>query len=572
MSTNTPEVSVDGKARVGRLYGAVFMTVVLVCAAFGAAASCLLLITYTLQSIPQQDGTLLKLATKAVFFLLVLIGASFSLWRTRFHTRTALSEIETSTVYTRKGILGLVAVLLLIAFEVAPNLSRYPWAAPDEAHHLIVARNLATHGLYASGDPNSGFRLFDPYDSVGAPVIVPVAGALRLAGIAPLPDAMLSAARFVMVLYYLLLCAALFFLARSVLGPAATLAGILVMTASFGSTYLARTLYGEAPALTFLAIGLILWRRGLVQPGLSRWLPMAGLFFGVSILCKSIFVLTAFAFLGAYAYDLATFRRTRFIHYFAPGLCGLLVIIAWWALQASLQYDVATEAAGALGMYQHNLMFGYRSAGRALAWIFREPLALLGLLCGVILAVPALFRKRYDPPLIVLFLVGAFFAFWWIFFTPGQIPRYVWFSYAIAALFAGALVWNALRDAFNSRRPLLRRAVSVALVLIVLIPAGERVARESTEILTLDEMRDDRELAVLLRNLPQSTRVSTTYWPLARTLNFLASRHVEAIDEIPARIDAGALVIADLMTQPDSVKGHKPAVRIGRYALFAGAP
>jgi hypothetical protein len=223
-------------------------------------------------------------------------------------------------------------------------------------------------------------------------------------------------------------------------------------------------------------------------------------------------------------------------------------------------------------MYQHNLMFGYRSAGRALAWISREPLALLGLLSGVLLAVPALFHKRYDPPLIVLFFVGAFFAFWWIFFTPGQIPRYVWFSYAIAALFAGALVWNALRDAFNRRRPLLRRAVSVALVLIVLIPAGERVAREFTEILTLDEMCDDRELALLVRNLPQSTRVSTTYWPLARTLNFLASRHVGTIDGIPARIDADALVIADLMTQPDSVKGHKPAIRIGRYALFTGAP
>lgn len=572
MSTNTPEASINDKARVGRLYGAVFMTAILVCAAFGAAASCLLLIAYTLQNSPGQDGTVFKLAVKAVFFLLVSIGACVSLWRTSLHTRTAPSEIETSTVHARKEILGLVAVLLLIAIEVAPNLSRYPWAAPDEAYHLIVARNLATHGLYASGDPDSGFRLFDPYDSVGAPVIVPVAGALRLAGIGLAPGAMLSAARLIMVLYYLILCAALFFLARSVLGPAATLAGLLVMTASFGSTYLARTLYGEVPGLTFLALGLILWRRGLLQPGFSRWLAMAGIFFGVSVLCKSILVLATFAFLGAYAYDLATFRRTRFLHYFAPGLCGLLVIIAWWTLQASLQYDVATEAAGALGMYQHNLMFGYRSAGRALAWIFREPLALLGLLCGVILAVPALFRKRYDPPLIVLFFVGAFFAFWWIFFTPGQIPRYIWFSYAIAALFAGALVWNGLRDAFSSQRTLLRRAVSVALVLIVLIPAGERVAREFTEILTIDEMRDDRELALLVRDLPQSTRVSTTYWPLARTLNFLASRHVGTIDTVPVRIDAGALVIADLMTQPNSVKGHKPAIRIGRYALFTGAP
>jgi hypothetical protein len=107
---------------------------------------------------------------------------------------------------------------------------------------------------------------------------------------------------------------------------------------------------------------------------------------------------------------------------------------------------------------------------------------------------------------------------------------------------------------------------------VILVPAGERVSREFTEILTIDEMHDDRELALLLRDLPESTRVSTTYWPLARTLNFLAGRHVDTIDKVPARIDAGSMVIADLMTQPDSVKGRKPSVSIGRYAIFTAAP
>jgi len=557
-----------------RCYVTALLVVLFVCASFAAVASLLLLIAYAVTGNEQDGGLLLRLGIKGAFFVLAtaILGGSM------FATRHRREIVEQPPSAVGRGALswtefaGLLAVLLMIAFEVAPFLSRYPWAAPDEMHHLVVARNVAAYGLYASGSPDKGFKLFDPYDSVGAPVILPVAALLRLVGMDSPPEIMLPAARVVMVAYYLLLCTAVFFLARGVLGPAATLAGILVMTASFGSTYLARTLYGEAPALAFLVMGLSLWRRGLAQPRVSRWLLLAGVFFGVSVLCKSIMALAAFAFVGAFVYDMVAFRKTRWLHFLVPGLSGSFVIAAWWALQASLQYHVIMEAGGTLGMYQHNLMFGYRSVGRAVGWMLQEPLALLGLVCGAVIAAAAIFRKRYDPPLVVLFLVAALFAFWWVFFTPGQIPRYVWFSYAIGALFAGAAAWNALRDAFNRHCVLLRRAIGVALVLIVLLPAVERVAREATEILTIDEMRDDRELALLIRDLPQSTRISTTYWPLERTLNFLARRSVEVIGVIPDRVGVGRLVIVDLITQPNMAKGFKPTIRVGRYAILTGTP
>jgi hypothetical protein len=570
VNNDTQQASSLAEYSATRCYSMAFLTVLLVCTSFAAAASCLLLIVYGLTENVQDTGLLFRLGVKAVFFIVATAVSGGVMWATRPTTCANYPGIQVHCSLGWKEGAGLLAILSMIAFEITPNLPRYPWGAPDETHHLVVARNVAAYGLYASGNADAGFKLFDPYDSVGAPVILPVAAALRLAGVDSSPETMLLAARLVAVMYYVILCMAVFFLARTVLGAPSALMGILVMTASFGSTYLARTIYGEVPALAFLVVALYLWREGLREPRASGWLVLAGACFGLSVLCKSIMVLTVFAFLGAYAYDAVTFRRTRWSHFLIPGLCCFFVIAAWWVFQTLFQYDVVTEAGGTLGMYQHNLMFGYRSAGRAIEWMLKEPLALLGILCGMAIAVPILFHKRYDPPLVVLFLTAAFFAFWWIFFTPGQIPRYVWFSYAIGAVLAGAAGWNALRDAFSGRRAWLRRAIGVALAVIVFLPAVERASREVTEIFTIDEMHDDRELALLIQDLPRSAHVSTTYWPLARTLNFLACRNVEVIERVPARIDLGTIVIVDLMTQPDLAKGFRPSMHLGRYAILTG--
>lgn len=588
-----PECAQTDETPLPRVFRTALFAALFTCASFAAAASALLLITYALHGSAQPDSTLAKLWVKTVVFLLIALETGLLLWRSRRNTQ--LSTVAERAQASSKGLLGLLVVLLLIALEIVPNLARYPWAAPDETYHMTVARNLSFHGLYASGDPDAGFTMFDPYDSVGAPVIAPIAGALRLAGPGAAPEAMLIATRVVMLAYYFLLCIALFFLGRPLLGSTGALAGLLLMSASFGSTYLARTLYGEVPALAFFASGLICWRRGLTASWFSPWLPFAGLLFGMSVLCKSILILTAFAFLGALLYDAATFRRTRLRHYFVPAVFGTAVIAAWWTLQALLRHGSPAEDGGTISFYQHYLMFGYRSALHAVAWVLQDPLALIGLLSGMGLAVPLVFHRRYDPALVVLFLGAVFFAFWWIFFTPGQIPRYVWFSYAIAALFTGGALWDALRCVFQppqendahipplkggmsveATRPktahALERLVSLLLVVVVLLPAGQRVFREVSAIYTIDEMRDDRELALWVRDVPESSRVATTYWPLARTLNVLGGRHVDTIGTLPRHAVAGSTIITDSITQPEAARGREPSIRMGRYMVFVASP
>jgi 4-amino-4-deoxy-L-arabinose transferase-like glycosyltransferase len=560
-----------------RYSAAAVAATLLACASFAATASFALIVLFRIQHENGQIASSTILAIKGAFFLVVSAALCAFLYRlTRYSNQITVQPISERTT-TRIEWFALLGTLLLISMEIFPNLDKYPWIAPDESHHLTVARNLAFYGVYGSGDPSVGFRLFDPYDSVGAPALVPVAVALKIVGPEASPSRRIFAARFVMAVFYLLLCATLFALFRPIFGAPQSLVGLLVMMASFGSSYLGRTLYGEAPALMFFCLGLIFWRKGFDASRFTFWPLLAGFFFGMAVLVKSILVLTFFPFLGALACEVASRQKIRIAHFIAPGFCALLVIAGWWVCQTMFQHNVSGEAEGTLSMYRHNLMFGWRSAGKAIGWIMNEPLAAIGLVCGALIAIPKILGERRDPPLIVLAMTAVFFLFWWIFFTPGQIPRYAWFTYAIAAMFAGTTAANGIIRAlpFDKKKESSRKfariakgAAGLAVAALVIAPASERLSREYTEICAIDEMRDDRDLAACVKASPPDVRLSTIYWPVARTLNFLTDRHIENVDAIPADIRDGDSFIADLLARPNLLDSLKPSARCGRYAIF----
>jgi len=343
----------------------------------------------------------------------------------------------------------------------------------------------------------------------------------------------------------------------------------LVMAMGFGSVYLGRTLYGEVPALAFLLTGLLLWRRAIQGPKPGRDGFLAGVLFGLMVLCKSIAVLSAFAFLGAAIYDALSYRRIKWAHLTAPALGGILAIGLWWLIKALAQQDVQAAAAGTLSEYRHNLMFGLRCARQGLGWMLREPFTVAGLTCAMVWVLPLIFAKRYDPPSVVLFFMALFYAYWWLFFTPGHIPRYMWFTYAIAGLFAGAMAWSALRLALHRGTGLGMRLVCAAGVLLVVGPAVARTAETAGYVRTCDEMRDDYAVAQFVAGLPPETPVATTYWPLERTVNFVAHRAITSIDAIPGQFEPRAVTIVDARTQPCLTKDRLPMFRAGRYAILA---
>lgn len=496
---------------------------------------------------------------KMAVFGVATVAAGWGLWRLWAHCR-----YESAGLPARDGgWLGLAVSILLAAGLLFPNLSEYPWMAPDEAHHMVVARNLAEHGIYGSGRPDTGFRPFDSYDSVGPPVIVPVAGALDVAG------TRLAAGRAVMAGYYLVFCALLFFLMRGAFGGRAAVVAVVLATAGFGSVYMGRTLYGEAPALAYVVGGLLVWRAALRKPGMSGWSVLTGVAFGLAVLCKTIVVLSVFPLLGVWIYDRLTFKRILWHHAALPALGGVAVIGAWWMVQALSQHDVADAASGTVGVYGQYLMFGIRSVPHAVAMLAREPFTLVGLALALVWVAPLIFARRYDPPLMGLFLIGVFYVYWWVFFTPGTIPRYLWFSYAIAGAFAGVMVWEALTLVFARRSASLSQLALIGVSCLVLIPVGGRVSDEAKRVYLLDEMASDRAVADYVRALPDDAEISTTWWPLAGALNFLADRSVTIVERVPDSLGPGETVIVDADRQPQLVV-DRPQVKVSHYIVYTG--
>ncbi len=525
-------VSLDGRVCGGvkcRAVLGLFLSIVLMLGLFSAAASLVMLLLAWSGMVAVGLGGML--ARVGLFGAMGVASFGGLIWMRRLSG--GLGGVDGSPQGGMRGLFILhpssfilLPVLVLLALVALPRLGAYPWMAPDEAHHLGVARNLAVFGVYGSGLPETGFVWFDNYDSVGAPVIVPVAGAMALVGADPVTSRTVAAGRVVMGLYFGFLCVGMYLLIAPVAGVGAALAGLVAMLAMPGSVYLARTLYGEAPALAWLAAGLVVWRwPGRIVPGL-----VAGACFGLAVLCKSIVVLAGFAFLGVLCFEVALGRRVRWLEWLTPAIGGVAIIAAWWAVQVLLRHDVTGAAGGTLAEYQHNLMFGVRCLARTIPALFREPFTWLVALAGLTAATATFSERRYDRSLAALFMIAVFYLYWWLFFTPGHIPRYFWFSQSVGGLFAGVAVWKAW--CAIGRVGIVKQILLGVLVVLVAAPLGVRFVGVIGTVWTADEMGADYEVASEVRDLPQSAIVRTVDKPLEWTLNLLARRQVEVVEGI----------------------------------------
>jgi len=549
-------------ALIHRLLPTVFLLALFVCAAFSAAGAGLVWVYGFQRGFPEGVGFIVRLTIKVLVFAAVTLGSLWAL-RRRFELAPENTpQPPVSAPETWRSRTLFLAGLLATAALVLPNLTAYPWLAPDESHHLNVARNLAEHGLYASGHPDDAFIMFDPYDSVGAPVIMATATVFRVLGTS------LIAARLVVATYFLLLFLVVYFFAKPVFGSGAALISALMMPMTGSSVYLARSLYGEVPALFFVILGLVLWRRALCIERSSLAGLLAGLCFAAAALCKTIILLSVFAFLGALVYDLVTYRRIRGSHVALPALGFVIVFGAWWCYQALAQDALPAGANATLALYQQFLMFGLGSVGRTTQMLLAEPWALLGVVAGLAVVIPAVFRERYDPPAVVLFLIAVLYVYWWVFFTPGLHPRYLWFPYAAAGVFTGVLIWMTLQGLASKTAGRGTRLACAAVLCLFALPAIGRTAQQAHLVHTFDEMQDDFTLAEFVRELPPDTRVATTSYPIALTLNFLAHRHVPQIENLSGPLDPYGIVIVDTLAQPDMPADRAPTLAIGRYAVL----
>lgn len=441
--------------------------------------------------------------------------------------------------------LGLGAVTLLPGLVCFACLDAYPWAAPDEIYHLTVARNLAAHGQYASGNPETGFRLFDPYDSVGPPVIVPIAAVFRLTGVS------IGAARGVMTGYMVLFLATVYlvFARGRSLGVAAAMSGFAFM--SLSSIYLGRTVYGEVPAMVFFLWGLMAWRRGWQADGGALWGLLTGLFLGLAVLCKTILILSAFPVAAVWLSTCLGVRRWRPALLWTPPLGVGAVVGAWWLVQSVFGDSGAASAGDTVGVYQHYLLFGLEPIARNLANFLKHPY--MKTVCVFLMLLMGAQAFRKTPSVITAALTtNAFFVlYWWICFTPGQLPRYTWPFYVVAGIFCGAFVAGALGVASKNRRGAWVTAVVVALPFLLWTGGQLR------EVFTKDEMAAEYALAEYVRALPVDWRLATTYDPVAGTLDLLAGRAVSVVESAEDASDFKVVISRD-GTQADPESPYWP--------------
>jgi hypothetical protein len=323
----------------------------------------------------------------------------------------------------------LVIIPCVVAGVIAlPRLGATPHVEPDEWHHLNVARNLAEHGLYASGGPDTGFVMFDDYDSVGPPVIVPVAAAMRAIG----PE--LETARFVMAAYFVALAAVVFAFVAPIFGSWAGICSAMLLAGAWGSAYLGRTLYGEVPALLFWLLAMIVARASLGNGKAWRWAALAGACFGLSVLTKYYMLMTVWPLLGVILLDRFGTQRIDLRHLAAGALGAVATIGAWPLMQSFAAQDVTSASSGQLSMYQHNLLFGVEGVGATTGFLMEQPLALIALIAALGFGWWTANRYRRDPAFAALWLLALFQWYWWIFFNTGNLPRYSWYGWAAAAI------------------------------------------------------------------------------------------------------------------------------------------
>lgn len=514
-----------------RLYCAVALVFLAVFASFawlGAWAVCAVSV---LRGVGDDPSFLIKQGVKGALFAFVTASAIFALWRMRIvapHEEPAARPAQRITVAER---LGLAAVLAFVAALAIPFLGRYPEPSPDELHHLVVARNLAEFGVYGSGNPATGFVWFDHMDSVGPPVILPVAGMLAL-----FPRDIV-AARSVVAGYALAFGAVVYFFCRDVFGAAASLLAVGMSFMAFGTVFLSRSIYGELPALVYVLLGLYCWRRAIEPKHAVFWSLAAGLLLGLAILSKTFIVVGVWAVFGVFLYDFLFYKKLRVVHALYPAAGVVAVVGAWWTVQALMSHNIETANANTFLLYRHYLLFGFDSVSRPLGWLFGKPLTLLTYIAAMGWVVPTLFRRRYDPPWTALYFAALLFLAWWVFFTPGQLIRYSWYSSTIAAMIGAAFLVFVVRNGVLANRAAWIRAAALAVLVLALWEGVSRTSIELRNTYLRNPSEDETALVAHLDAAAEDTPMSTLYWPVTNLMNFFTLReapYVPSADESKA--------------------------------------
>lgn len=529
----------------------------LTCAGFSAVGSLVLIVRLGVNGF-SEDGLLFGLALKAVLFWVIVCAAV--IWAVKSPKSALVASKGTGESSGPAPRILTVGVFLLVLLSAYPLLHKYPWTAPDELYHLVVARNLGVHHAYASGNPVVGFNYFDHYDSVGVTVLAPIALAFKAVSVS------ISTARFIIATTFVLLALGVFTFVRRHWGARSACVSVVMLTLSSGSVYLGRSLYGEVPALMFFVWCMVCWDRTLQGNRTNVWGFATGLLWGCAVLAKSFMLLSAFPILAVWGLDRLTHMNISLKGVLLPAAGAIFVLGFWTGITTYYSY-LKTGDVSMIVYYRHYLMFGLEAAGHGFSWFAQQPVYSAGMLFSVVWLLSRGIVQSPSPAVWVLFMTAVLYLFWWLFYTPATLSRYLWYTYAIAGMFMGPALIEVVSRLRKPDSPSRLRVALAVVALCMLYPAGARLLKLGDLIYVQDQAGDERALAAYVESLPAETRIGTAYYPAILSMDFMTGRNLDMVDVQTESDVEYDVIIYDQYLNATTVELMDDAQRFGRYVV-----
>jgi len=341
------------------------------------------------------------------------------------------------------------ALLAVVAYFGFSNLTERPHIWFDDSLYMQMAKNLTMSGKYGIELAPNQFTSYSYYITVGFPVILPAALAMKIFG------ATIWAGRFAAVMFMLVMALAFYLLARKFFGR---------LTAFFATALLVtfppfygngKALLGEVPGLAYLFLSILVWQRGHEEKNKRRLIifyVLAGLLAGFSAVSKPSYLLLipGFALMLFLEY---LEHAGKYWQRFAAWIAGFFAAVLAWAVM-TIPRPFSVQAIKEMFNYYYNSRVDTNILANV--WpnferLFTDGSAILFLVLFVVVLV-AFFIEFFGKRISIEatpFYVFVFLSFLWWLKTPGYY-RYFFPAEIILLLFFPASLKVFLRTIFGA--------------------------------------------------------------------------------------------------------------------------
>jgi len=368
--------------------------------------------------------------------------------------RSLASAVSGTRVSFPRRAMVLVGMLCMAAFLLFYNLGNAPPALNDEGFYLSVAKTIAIDGVYAARNAD-GYQTFGVTQSVGAPLILPIALSFKLFGVGLLQG------RVVLALFALIVLA-LIYGAGHVLfgGRVATVAVLLLLGSGTSFLYASRQTMGEVPALGFFLAGWLAWAQA-VRTRRKALYPAAGVLIGLAMITKNQYLIVGFGTLALlFIADLFYYRQGYAKALVTLGALAGACVAAWVGWQIAY-FGPATFWADTQKLSQlasSTTGFRLRWTIEALQYLFGPGSNHFYFFWGLpALAYACVLCMRRNQESSILAFPVIFTIVWLASFVFWTVP---WWRYALTPIFVSSIfvakIWHDLADGFRLSASALR--------------------------------------------------------------------------------------------------------------------